>query len=533
MLLINPAREKFGGVMSRYACVGIPVAVGMIGAYLEWKGTDVRFVDEEFGELTPQGLDEYLAGMERPYIVGITTLTSQMERAWDLARMIKTRHPDAVVVFGGLHVTALPEESFERAPVDYVIRGEGEEASVSLVRAIRKGEDPRSIPGLSYRDEDGRVMHNPDATLIGDLNTIPFFPYEKFMNHRYDMGFIITSRGCPYKCNFCSQRIMTGLTYRYKSNERILEEMNLLINRYGQKSLYFYDDNFGVNRKRVKALCTSLIEAGFHKKCAFQCQMRADNADDDMFAAMRAANFDNVGFGIETASERLLEKVSKGETREKHMRALGLAQKHGFKITAMMIMGFPTETDEDRKTSFDFVMKNPIQFSKFNNLIPYPGTPVYEEVKHSDRLHISPGYRNLNSTLSLTRSIFDTEPLPYVPEGIEELELKKTIINYNLRFYFSVRTLKGLMRRDRGIAWIQLPPKWYLKPKEYGYVFQIGMVMTTNLLFSSLPRMITNPLWKLLRLHPDQVKLRSQEDLQARQAHAIQGKERKFVLSRA
>ncbi|HWN16429.1 MAG TPA: cobalamin-dependent protein, partial [Candidatus Dormibacteraeota bacterium] len=127
MLFINPAQEKFGGFLSRYIPVGIPVAIGCLAAYLKKHGVKVRVVDEEIVDITPSVLRELVDGLERPYMFGLSCLTAHVVRAYQLARMIKAEFPDSIVVAGGLHPTALPEEALETGDIDYVVRGEGEE----------------------------------------------------------------------------------------------------------------------------------------------------------------------------------------------------------------------------------------------------------------------------------------------------------------------------------------------------------------------------------------------------------------------
>jgi anaerobic magnesium-protoporphyrin IX monomethyl ester cyclase len=164
-----------------------------------------------------------------------------------------------------------------------------------------------------------------------------------------------------------------------------------------------------------------------------------------------------------------------------------------------MIYGFPGETKKDREETYAITQEVDVGYIKFNNLIPYPGTPIYEVAKKSGKLHIAPGWMNFNSTLSITRSIFSTTPLPYVPEGTTEFELKRDIIRTNLRAYFQWKIIKKILMRDRGSHWIALPPKWYLKPKEILSLIWITIVLGTNLLFSLLPSVIGDTVFSFLK----------------------------------
>lgn len=497
MLLINPAQEKFGGFLSRYVPVGIPVAIGCLAAYLKKHGIKVRTVDEELVDITPSVLRELTEGLDKPYIFGLSCLTAHVVRSYQLAEMIKAEFPDSIVVAGGLHPTILPEEVLNTGYIDYVVRGEGEEVLLQLHNALRGTSDPARLRGISFK-RDGQIIHNPDAPLIPNLDDIPMFPYELFNHPKYDMGFIISSRGCPYKCTYCSQRIMTGTTYRYKSIERIIEELDTLIKRFGQDQIAFFDDNFCVQRSRVVNLCNAIIEAGLDKKCAFFVQTRADNFTPDIVPIMAKAGFKAVGFGLETGVNRLAEIIGKGETVEQHLEAVELAKKHGMETSLFMIFGLPTETKEDRETSSRVVQSANVEASKYNNLIPYPGTPMFDSVKNGDRIHIEPSWSNFNSSLSVTRSIFDKTPIPYVPETTSEYELKRDIIKYNIKAYLNLRALLAIFRGRKGPGWYALPKRWYFKPRELYEMAKIGVIVLVNMTIASLPLAVTEPIMNAL-----------------------------------
>ena len=497
MLLINPAQEKFGGFLSRYVPVGIPVALGCLAAALTKAGVAVKVVDEEITEVTPSRLRELVAGLEKPYVFGISCLTAHVVRGYALAKMLRREFPDCTIVFGGLHPTSLPGEALAHPEVDYVVRGEGEDTVVKLYRALRGDGDPRDLPGLSFR-RDGEVVHNPDAALIPELDDIPLFPYELFAHPKYDMGFITTSRGCPYACTYCSQRMLTGTTYRYKSAQRIVEEVSLLADRYGQKAIVFYDDNFCFKKRRVLEVCDALIAAGLHQRVEFSIQTRADNFHADIVPRMAAAGFKHVGFGMETGVDRLADLIAKDETVQQHLDAVAVAKRYGMEVSLFMIYGLPTETRADREATYDLVQGQKVQASKYNNLIPYPGTPIFEDLKKTDRLRIAPGWSNFNSTLSVTRSIFDRTPLPYVPETTSEWELKRDIVRYNFRTYLKAEAVKGILLGRKGPGWYKLPRRWYLRPRELFHVTRIGFNALVNLTVANLPLRLTEPVMNAL-----------------------------------
>src|SRR4029079_17102739 len=137
------------------------------------------------------------------------------------------------------------------------------EVMLRLHRALRGDGNPTEIRGVSFV-RDGHIINHPESPLIPDINATPPFPYHLFEHAKYDRGFMTTSRGCPYRCSYCSQRLLTGTTYRYRSAEKIVEELDVLVNKYGQKAIVFYDDNFCLKARRVHDLCNMIIDRGLH-----------------------------------------------------------------------------------------------------------------------------------------------------------------------------------------------------------------------------------------------------------------------------
>ena len=212
---------------------------------------------------------------------------------------------------------------------------------------------------------------------------------------------------------------------------------------------------------------------------------------------MAEAGFDHMGFGIETGSQRLADLVRKDETVDIHLEAARLCQKHGMGVSFFMIFGLPTETNEDRRLSFEVVQSAGLQATKYNNLIPYPGTPLWNELKDSGRVVQTKYWGNFDSVLSITTSVFDKTPLPYVPETCSEWQLKRDIIRYNLRSIINRKIIGAVFGHSKGIGWFMLPPKWYLKPRELFEMSKIGVHLVTNIIATALPLRLTEPLMKV------------------------------------
>ncbi|MBI3318502.1 MAG: radical SAM protein, partial [Candidatus Omnitrophica bacterium] len=304
-----------------------------------------------------------------------------------------------------------------------------------------------------------------------------------------------------YKCAYCSQRIMTGSTYRYKSPQGIVRELDVLVNRFKAKSVFFLDDNFCFKKSRVKEVCDALIASGLGKKCSFSLQTRADNFYPDVVPMLKEAGFTSVGFGMETGVERLVKQIQKGETLQCHIDAVKLAQKNKMDVALFMIFGFPTETHRDRVETVRLANSLKPTFIKYNNLMPYPGTPIYEDVKNSPRMNKVGHWENFTSALSeMGLPLTNRKPLPYVPEVSSEWELTRDVIRYNLISTLRPQVLWGVATRKHGPGWFKLRSQWYLRPSEWLHIARLASILMGNLVISFLPLFFFE--WVINRMNP-------------------------------
>ena len=308
MILINSSPKDALQIFQPFLPIYVPIGIGCLLAIAEREGINAHVVDEQIEADPLSEINRLIQDLTPPYIFGFSVLTASLKSAIELSRILKERYPDSIICFGGVHPTAAPDEILGFPQVDFVLRGEGEYSLLALYRAIKSRGDYTAIHGLSYR-KNGLLIHNERLPPIMDLDALPSFPYHRFTSPRYDLGFVVSSRGCPYNCIFCSNQITTGKRYRSRSAESVVAEIDLLRKNYNKRQVIFLDDNLLVNRERIAHLISTIKVQGLHQEMSFSFQARGDNVDRELLRSLYDAGFRSVFFGLETASEKLMKLV--------------------------------------------------------------------------------------------------------------------------------------------------------------------------------------------------------------------------------
>ncbi len=452
MILINSSSRKGVGIFQPFLPAYVPTGVGWLLGVAKRDGINFRYVDEQIEPNILPAILRHVHTMQKPYIFGFSVVTDAFNRAIIVSRKLKDLFPDSIICFGGIHPTAMPDEALDFDHVDYVIKGEAEHIIVDFVKCLKEKRSVEHLDGLSYRKQ-GRIVHNEQKYIL-DLDCLPLFPYQEFDFAKYDLGFIISSRGCPYQCIYCSNRVATGKTYRFRKNDHIMEEIKLLYHHFGKRHIYFFDDNFLVEKQRVLELLEEIKRVGLDKKIEFSFQARGDNVGKDILTKLYSAGFKYINIGIESGSERMLKVIKKGETLSKMFNSVRLAKKIGFHVTSTFIFGFPKETHEDRKACFKLSKDLNLDMVKYNNAIPYPGTEFFAIAKKEKRLNKMGLYENFNAVATFSENPFKKTPFPYIPEYSTEEEIRADILWGYVIFYCNFGKLRKIFLKPKeGQGW--------------------------------------------------------------------------------
>jgi anaerobic magnesium-protoporphyrin IX monomethyl ester cyclase len=417
ILLINPSikRPEQFTRKNKLVPVGIPLSIGYLSAYLAQNNMDFDIFDERLEPLHDWKLEKYIKE-ENISVVGISCTTPFIYRVFDIARTVKKISKGVKVILGGVHPSVMPNECLQNNDVDFVVRHEGEITLFEILKHIESGSEVCEVLGVSYK-KNGRIIHNSNRPLIDDLDSLPDFPFHLFKHNKHRYIFrILTSRGCPYQCIFCSARSVSGRKYRYRSAKNVVNEIDTLINQVGIERISFADDTFTANKKRAIRLCELIIEKGFHKNVQYYCMARGDTIDRELLEVMKEAGFLGISFGIETGSNRIMKNIKKGETVEDNIRAVRIAKELGFKVRGSFILGFPSETFAESLKTIKVALKNPFDFAMFNLPIPFPGTELYEIATQEGNKYFD--FSNFDAMEGFLK-----KKAVYVPTGRTEREL--------------------------------------------------------------------------------------------------------------
>ncbi|MDG6223371.1 MAG: radical SAM protein [Candidatus Bathyarchaeota archaeon] len=396
----------------------IPLGIGYLAAVLEKNGFEVNVIDLQALPLPLNEVESELR-KRKPDLVGLTSTTLTYKSALRVIRVAKKALPECVTVIGGSHVTFWDENALKECPeLDIVVRKEGENTLLEIVQRLESGKSYDDVIGLTCR-KGAEIIKTEDRPYIENLDALPYpafhlFPIEQFNKYGNIIFPLMTSRGCTFWCDFCSAVRMFGQRYRMRSPKKVVDELEFLYKKYGEKQYTFYDDAFTVNQKRTEELCDEILRRGL--KIRWDCETRIDMVSKPLLEKMHKAGCIAVWYGVEAGSQDVRDAMGKGISTSQTFNAFKWTQEAGMIAVASIILGFPGETKETAMESSGLLRKlNPDEIGVYI-ATPYPGTPMYDYVKKMGWLRIhdfdrydtaTPIFESPNMTMQEIRGIHD------------------------------------------------------------------------------------------------------------------------------
>lgn len=389
-VLVHPPNMQRAGKWKKQQVYRTPTNLAGLASYVAQDGFDTGILDFD----VHGGLVEDLAGAivaAQPDVVAFTCLTPRYPITTDLARRCKQQNPDILTVIGGAHVNAAPETVFMEDGIDVGIVGEGEGAFLDLLRAVRDGGDFTAIPNLVL-PEGGGARINPPRPFIADLDSLPFPAWDQVALDAYrdpalfkgPHAGIMTSRGCPHMCIFCSSRRAFGREVRFHSPGYVVEQIKEVVERYGINEFMFYDDTFTLQRQRTVDICEGILRAGLDVR--YYIQARVDRLDYELAVLLKKSGCLAVAIGAESGDDEKLRVLKKGITTQDVRHAVDALKRAELPAVASYIIGLPGDTHESIRATIEFAKELNTEQAKFMIATPYPGTELYDMAVEAGKL---------------------------------------------------------------------------------------------------------------------------------------------------
>ena len=364
-----------------------PLGLAYLAAVVREAGFPVKIIEANAHNLTHDQIKQEIAEYQ-PDFIAMSASSSMMDEVDLLAKLC----PDNVkIILGGIHASSMPEEVLKDYPrIDFVVRREGEETIVQMLN----DEQLEKIDGVSYR-KNGKIVHNKDSLFLEDLDKLPFpardlLPMQKYFSFEaraYPIDYIVSGRGCPYRCTFCADFITSGRKLRIRSAENIVAEVEHLVNEYGVKEIDFQDDNFTFYADRIFKFCELMIQKGLHKKVIWKVAngVRCDKVTLPMLKKMKQAGCYMLSLGIESGNQEILNKMRKAEKLEDIRNAARWCYQAGIETRGLFIFGNLGEDEQTMDDTIQFAKSLPLDTATFHICIPMPKTEYWEIIQREGK----------------------------------------------------------------------------------------------------------------------------------------------------
>jgi radical SAM superfamily enzyme YgiQ (UPF0313 family) len=462
---------KSRSLVSKVASAGPPVGLTYLASCLrERRDADVRILDIKFSKRPEEEIRGRLEAF-RPDVVGISGMTAESFMAHKAAAIARALDPGIPVIMGGPYASSERESILADKNVDVAVVGEGEETMLELSEAIRsEGRGYRrsavlgKIAGILFRNEKGDVEATPPRPFIQDLDSLPFPAWDLVDLKGYwsMVGFssvgirpyfpLFTSRGCPFQCTYCHN--IFGKKFRARSAANVLAEIEAIHRQYGVLDFELYDDIVNFDRDRLKEILTGLLDRGLHTSLNLVNGVRTDLLDEEMILLLKRVGVGEISVGIETASPRIQKIIKKHLNLEKVDENIRIMAGHRILTRGYFMVGFPTETEEELRATYNFALRSQLHIAIFNIVTPFKSAPMYQTFVEHGKLG--------PSSNPIDHEFFGS---PFNASEVPDEVFRRLYRSTYLRFYFNPKRIYRIAR-DRPIIH-DLPLRAYRLLRNY------------------------------------------------------------------
>ena len=367
--------------LNSFQYVMVPISLPMIAGALEAKNHDVKILDCIANDVDVEGLKTAITEFNPGFVLfNMSTATSASDiEVINRMRPLTKSHFTVI----GNHATSLPEEVLMASGLDSVIRREPELTTQDLVDAIEKGRGLGQVLGITFKNTDGTIVNNDDRPFNENLDDLPFAARHLLENARYTLPvinepytLIITSRGCPYSCIYCTAHQYYGKKLRLRSAENVVDEMQECLEKHHIRNFTMWSDTFNQSKKFVLDVCAEINRRGMDKKIRWMANSRVDHVDAEVLGEMKSSGCIGVSYGVESGVDEILEKMKKGANAQQAKDAVRLTKMAGIEVLTHIIFGLPGETIETINKTIEYVKEMDPDYAQFYCAIPFPKTEL-------------------------------------------------------------------------------------------------------------------------------------------------------------
>ena len=404
LVVVNPGDQKwmYGKLNSSLPGIEPPLLVGLIAGFIRKNGFSVKIIDADAENLCPEDTAEEIVKYN-PILIDIVVAganpsassTPKMTATGEILTALKKKIPDVKTILSGIHPSALPERTLKEEKADFVCQGESFYAILHLLKVLksRKKAENQKIKGLWYI-KNNKIISNGWGELVKDLDGLPFvawdlLPMKKYrahnwhcfdnINERQPYAAIYTSLGCPFKCSYCNIHTLYNgkLGIRFRSPEKVVEEIDFLVKNYKIRNLKIIDELFVIKEERVRHICDLIIQAGY--KLNIWVYARVDTVKKSLLKKMKGAGISWLALGIESASKRVREGVAKKIGQEVIKKAIEMIHSAGINVIGNFIFGLPDDDFETMQQTLNMAKELNLEYVNFYTAMAYPGSQLYED----------------------------------------------------------------------------------------------------------------------------------------------------------